>query len=183
MSQAQTPDWSTIDLVPTGCNGRDEAWLQALLDTTWDRWFPEVMQDNDVRIVYGRRAKRRLGSISLDPTDRRTSVVTMNGHFREAAVPEFVILATLVHELTHYAQGFNSPLARTQKHPHAGGVMRREYAERGLLSLYLQQKLWLKREWATFLLSQSTTPSRQIATRQRPTAKTRVPKLLWFSDR
>lgn len=130
---------------------RDESWLQALLDDVWDTSFSDVEQGNDVRIVFGRRARRRLGSIALDPHDRTTSVITMNGLFRLAEVPEFVVRATLVHELCHYAHGFNSPLAQRFAKPHAGGVMRREYAERGLLSLYLQQKRWLKAHWPALL--------------------------------
>jgi hypothetical protein len=130
---------------------RDEAWLQGLLDEIWDSYFSDVPQANDVKIVFGRRAKRRLGSISLDPADGKTSLITMNGLFKKLEVPEMVIRATLVHELTHYAHGFNSPLEQTKKHPHAGGVMRREFADRGLLDLYLEQKRWLKENWIEFL--------------------------------
>src|ERR1019366_3793437 len=106
---------------------RDDRWLQGLLDRTWDMYFADVPQVNDVRIEYGRRAKRRLGSIRIDPADRTTSIITMNGLFRSAEIPEFVVTATLVHELTHYAHGFNSPHMQKQAHPHAGGVMRREF--------------------------------------------------------
>lgn len=126
---------------------RDESWLSALLDVTWDTHFADIPQDNIVRIRFGRKAKSRLGSIMLDPKEPDVSVITMNGLFRLPDVPEFVVQATLVHELTHYAHGFHSPLQRKQRHPHAGGVMRREYAERGLLQLYLDQKRWLKANW------------------------------------
>jgi hypothetical protein len=159
---------------------RDETWLQQLLDSTWDTYFADVPQENDVRIIFGRRAKRRLGSISLDPADRKTSIITMNGVFKSPDIPEFVILATLVHEMTHYAHGFNSPLAKAQAHPHAGGVMRREFEERGLLDLYKQQKQWLKANWAAVLVREFG------ASRPRRTASTRVvkvPKPFWFLDR
>lgn len=152
---------------------RDDNWLQELLDTTWDSYFSDVTQDNDVRIVFGRRAKRRLGSISLDPNDHSVSIITMNGIFRSEEIPEFVIQATLVHELTHYAQGFNSPLAQAQAHPHAGGVMKREFTERGLLELYLNQKRWLKLNWPAVLIREF--PSRQIM--RKPTG---LPKGIWF---
>ncbi len=157
---------------------RDEAWLQQLLDDTWDTHFNDVPQQNDVRIVYGRRTKRRLGSISLDPQDRNTSIITMNGLFRDPQIPEFVVVATLVHELTHYAHGFNSPLDQAQSHPHAGGVMRREYAERGLLQLYLDQKKWLKQNWPA-LVTREFTPRmrRQLASSD---ATIKIPKPFWF---
>ncbi|HVQ43523.1 MAG TPA: hypothetical protein VMT30_00980 [Candidatus Saccharimonadia bacterium] len=158
---------------------RDEAWLQAMLDKIWDNYFPEVPQVNDVRIGFGRRTKRRLGSISLDPHDRKTSIITMNGLFRREDIPEFVVEATLFHELTHYAHGFNSPLDRAQRHPHAGGVMRREFAERGLLELYLQQKRWLKEHWLAVLTAEFGVP----AVRPRSGGRVRrvvAPKPFWF---
>lgn len=156
---------------------RDEAWLQDMLDKTWDTYFADVRQDNDVRIEFGRRAKRRLGSIRLDPSDRQTSIITMNGLFRLPEVPESVILATLVHELTHYAQGFNSPLERTQAHPHAGGVMRREFADRGLLDLYLEQKRWLKTCWVPLLERELPASRRRVLPKA---SRIKVPKPFWF---
>jgi hypothetical protein len=157
---------------------RDEAWLQELLDTVWDTYFADVPQDNDVRIIFGRRAKRRLGSISLDPKDRSTTVITMNGLFKSEKVPEYVILATLIHELTHYAHGFNSPLVRAQAHPHAGGVMRREFDERGALALYQEQKKWLKNNWAGLL--QREMPNK---TNNKTSEVFALPKPFWFIGR
>jgi hypothetical protein len=138
---------------------RDELWLQALLDDVWDRYFADVPQDNIVRIEFGRRAKRQLGSIRLDRRDPTISIITMNGLFRDPVIPEFIVTATLVHELTHYAHGFNSPLARKHAHPHAGGVMRAEYAERGLESLYVRQKRWLKANWPAIVAANFAPPA------------------------
>lgn len=152
---------------------RDEGWLQELLDITWDSYFSDVTQDNDVRIIFGRRAKRRLGSISLNPNDRTVSIITMNGIFKSLEIPEFVIQATLVHELTHYAQGFNSPLTQAQTHPHAGGVMKREFTERGLLELYLTQKRWLKINWPLVVAREF--PPKSLVRRS-----IGLPKGIWF---
>ena len=67
---------------------RDEAWLQQMLDKIWDNYFQDVPQDNDVRIVFGRRAKRRLGSISLDTEDGKTSLIVVNSIFKDpSALP------------------------------------------------------------------------------------------------
>jgi hypothetical protein len=156
---------------------RDEAWLQGILDKIWDNYFPDVQQVNDVRIIFGRRTKRRLGSISLDPEDRKTSVITMNGLFKREDVPEFVVEATIFHELTHYAHGFNSPIAQSKSHPHAGGVMRKEYAERGLLDLFLQQKRWLKENWPAILVNEF---SSKRPVRNSVVTRTAVPKPFWF---
>jgi len=152
---------------------RDQAWLQQLLDETWDGYFGDVPQDNDVRIEFGRRAKRRLGSIRLD-RDGVTTVITMNGLFKNPEVPKFVVQATIVHELSHYAHGFNSPIGQRFQQPHAGGVMRREFGERGLLQLYRDQKRWLKENWPGVLKKEFGS----AAPRRRPYRK--VPRPFWM---
>ncbi|TXG76418.1 hypothetical protein E6P97_03575 [Patescibacteria group bacterium] len=130
---------------------RDQEWLENLLADIWYRHFSDVPQENDVRIVWGKRAKRRLGSISLDPVDRRTSIIRVNRIFQDLEVPEMVIRATIFHELTHYAHGFNSPLEQKQRHPHSGGVIRKEFAERGQEKMYILQQKWLKQHWIVIL--------------------------------
>jgi hypothetical protein len=155
---------------------RDQAWLQQMLDKIWDNYFQDVPQANDVRIVFGRKAKRRLGSISLDPGDGKTSLIVVNSLFKDPDIPEFVVEATVFHELTHYAHGFNSSLDQAQRHPHAGGVMRREFAERGLLELYQQQKQWLKENWLG-VLERNFPPSRR---RRSGLSEVKVPRPFWF---
>ncbi len=154
---------------------RDELWLQELLDETWDRYFADVPQANTVRIVFGKRARRQLGSIRRDRRDPTVTIVTMNGLFRHPEIPEFVVQSTLVHELTHYAHGFNSPLEQLHAHPHAGGVIRREYAERGLEWLYNDQQRWLKANWPGVLMRHLPRP----APRARRTA-VRIVKPFWL---
>jgi hypothetical protein len=166
-------------MIMNNSHERDHAWLQELLDRTWDSYFSDVPQDNDVRIEFGRRAKRRLGSIRLDPKHPDTTIITMNGLFRLPEIPEFVIQATLVHELTHYAHGFNSPLKQQQAHPHAGGVMRREFEERGLLQLYLEQKRWLKVRWSDLLMEQFPPAKPRRRALQ---SKVKLPKPFWFLE-
>lgn len=151
---------------------RDANWLHQLLDNTWDKHFSDVPQDNIVRVQFGRKAKTRLGSIKMDGRDREVTIITLNGLFKDPAIPEFVVLATLVHELTHYAHGFHSPHRRKFNFPHAGGVMRREFAERGLLQLYLDQKHWLKQYWPG-VVAQNFAP-------RRSRRQASVPKPFWF---
>ncbi len=131
---------------------RDQDWLVNLLADIWYRHFDDVVQGNDVRIVYGRKAKNQLGSIRRDKQDAAVSVITINPIFQDLDVPEYVIKATIVHEMTHYAHGFNSPLEQKHKHPHSGGVIRREFAERGLEQLFLDQKAWLKENWPAMVM-------------------------------
>ncbi|HSX41421.1 MAG TPA: hypothetical protein VLF21_02195 [Candidatus Saccharimonadales bacterium] len=152
---------------------RDELWLQQLLDDTWDKYFSDVPQSNTVKIVFGKRAKRQLGSIRLDRQERSVTIITMNGLFRDPEIPEFIALATLVHELTHYAHGFSSPLQQKHSHPHAGGVIRAEYRERGLEDLYLQQRKWLKENWP-YILKKHFPPKLKAVSRRS------IPKPFWF---
>ena len=155
---------------------RDQAWLHALLDRTWDSYFADVPQDNIVRIKFGRRTKRRLGSISVDPSESDVSVITLNGLFADANIPEMVVEATLVHELSHYAHGFNSPLNRVYAHPHAGGVMRAEFKARGLEDLYTAQKKWLKENWPNIVSENFAART----SRPRRSSSLRVPTPRWF---
>jgi hypothetical protein len=153
---------------------RDHTWLHQQLDEIWDQHFEDVPQDNIVRIQFGRRAKNRLGSIKLDLRDRETSVITVNGLFRDPQIPAFLVQATIVHELCHYAHGFNSPVEQQFKHPHAGGVMRREFKERGLERLYLEQKKWLKQNWPQVIAENFKSRGKVVK------KTTYVPKPFWF---
>jgi hypothetical protein len=155
---------------------RDEQWLYWLLDKTWDRYFAEVPQDNVVKIVFGKRARRQLGCITRDRRDPSITVIRMNGLFRLPEVPEWVVVATLVHELIHYAHGFNSPLEQKHKHPHAGGVIRKEYAERGLEKMYLDQKRWLKANWPVILNREFPPPTPRV----RRVASIKIAKPFWL---
>lgn len=130
---------------------RDQEWLENVLADIWYRLFSDVPQDNDVHIRWGKRARRRLGSISVDPKDRTSSIIRVNRIFQDLDVPEFVVRATIFHEMTHYAHGFNSPLEQKQKHPHSGGVIKKEFAERGQVALYEKQRIWLNENWVTIL--------------------------------
>ncbi len=156
---------------------RDQNWLQAQLDDIWDRYFADVPQNNIVRIEFGRKARTRLGSIKVDRRDREVSVITLNGLFKSPEIPEMVIQATIVHELSHYAHGFNSPLDQRQRHPHAGGVMRAEFKERGLEELYVKQKRWLKQNWRQVVEKQfGPIQTRTIVVKK----TTKIPKPFWF---
>ncbi|MDQ5943500.1 MAG: hypothetical protein QG675_268 [Patescibacteria group bacterium] len=130
---------------------RDHEWLENLLADIWFRYFNDIEQSNDVYIRYGRKAKRRLGSIGISPSDRNSTIITINPIYQDLEIPEYVVIATIVHEMTHYAHGFNSPHDQKHQHPHSGGVIRREFAERGLEDLYIKQKNWLKSNWQSII--------------------------------
>jgi len=133
---------------------RDDKWLFQKLDEVWDDYFTDVPQDNDVQIVWGRRARQRLGSIKQGdkiPGKHPETIITINSLFKDVTIPEFVITATIAHELAHYAHGFHSPLERKYDKPHEGGIVHKELARRGVDKLEKMQKKWLKENWREYL--------------------------------
>lgn len=132
---------------------RDDKWLFHKLDQIWDRYFPDIPQDNDVRIVWGRRARARLGSIKQGEKrgKHHETIITINSLFKDQKIPEYVVTGTIAHELSHYAHGFHSPLEKKYDTPHAGGVVRHEMRRRGLEKILKAQKIWLKNNWQKYI--------------------------------
>jgi len=134
---------------------RDDKWLFQQLDEVWETFFPDMSQDNDVRIVWGRRARQRLGSISRDKINNENkhpgTLITINSLFKDEMIPGFVVQATIAHELAHYAHGFHSPIERKFDKPHEGGVVHHELEERGARKLEVMSKKWLKENWREYL--------------------------------
>jgi hypothetical protein len=134
---------------------RDDKWLFSKLDYVWDQYFPDISQDNNVKIVWGRRARTRLGSIKPGVNfsgQYPETIITINSLFRDSKIPEYVVLGTIAHELSHYAHGFHSPIERKFATPHAGGVVTSELRTRGLENIYRSQKKWLKENWRTYVM-------------------------------
>ncbi|MFA5926975.1 MAG: hypothetical protein WCT32_01380 [Patescibacteria group bacterium] len=132
---------------------RDDSYLQERLQIIWERHFPDVPRPNDVQIRFGRKAKKRLGSIcSRGGNDLRNNFDTqilINGHFQSKKIPEYVIDATIAHELCHYTHGFSSPLPRRCLHPHKGGVVEKELERRGISHWADDEWKWLQNNWKT----------------------------------
>jgi SprT-like family protein len=125
---------------------RDQAWLQELFDSLYQKYFSDVEQNVPIEVKFGKRARNRLGSLSYDH-HKNQAVLRVTRLFQDKAIPEYVVKATIIHELCHYAHGFHSGLDRKYDYPHRNGVIRKEFAERGLEQLYLRQKQWLKANW------------------------------------
>lgn len=122
---------------------RDNIWLLSRLDHIWSKYFSDIPQTNKVFIKFGRNAKFRLGSIKLD-RHTKASYITITSMFKDVEIPAEVVDHTIGHELTHYAHGFSSTHPRLHKHPHAGGVVKREMTERGMEHFYNAYKQWIK---------------------------------------
>lgn len=122
---------------------RDNIWLLSRLDHIWFNFFSDIKQTNPVFIKFGRHSKYRLGSIKLDKKSGK-SYITITAMFKDPKIPQEVIDHTIAHELTHYAHGFSSKRTRMHKYPHAGGVVKREMSDRGMVHLYASYRNWVK---------------------------------------
>ena len=145
---------------------RDNKYLENLLYDLWDNHFCDVSRKNLVVIKFGKYSKRQLGSIKLAnkytkikglmrkrkeelevQDEKSVTVITVTRYFQNEIVPEFVIRATIAHELCHYTHGFQSPLEKRFDHPHRGNVIKKELAKRDLLDQEKETEKWLKENW------------------------------------
>ncbi len=123
--------------------------LNSYLDHIWHQYFPDVPCVNNVEIAYRQPWKSRLGLISLS-VDNTTSFIGINALLQHQEVPEYLLITTVAHELTHYAHGFGSPLPRLYKHPHANNVVNRELERRGLGEYVHLSDEWIDKQWFPF---------------------------------
>lgn len=123
--------------------------LNVYLDRIWQRHFSDIRRANDVEIAYCQPWKRRLGLIRMT-VDNKTSFIGINALLQHQQVPEYVLITTIAHEMTHYAHGFGSPLPRCYEHPHANNVVERELAQRGLGKYAQQCDEWIDKQWFPF---------------------------------
>lgn len=139
---------------------RDHKWLKQRLEIIWKNYFADVGLANNVYVKFGRASKTRLGSIKMSKPRRflenfskkdRSSIITVNGFFKDESIPECVVDAILAHELTHYAHGFASPHTQKHRHPHKNGVVKKELQDRGLEELQKKEKKWVKENWVNYL--------------------------------
>lgn len=123
---------------------RDNYWLLSRLNNLWSRYFSDVERENPIVIKFGRYSKYRLGSIKLH-RHSGCSLITITGMFKDKNIPAEVVDHTIAHELVHYTHGFSSKKARLHKYPHAGGIVRKEMADRGMEHLNDAYREWVKK--------------------------------------
>ncbi len=138
---------------------RNNKWLEKRLNLLVRQYFVDLSVPNDLYITFGRAGKRQLGKISKIPTKlaldrvrgKFDTLITINSHFKNFSIPDFVVDGTIIHELCHYAHGFSSPLPQLSRFPHAGGIVKKEMIKRGAGDIYLKEKKWLKNNWQKYL--------------------------------
>ncbi|MCX6810934.1 MAG: hypothetical protein NTY30_04390 [Candidatus Berkelbacteria bacterium] len=134
-------------------------WLENRFEHIYRTYFTDLEAPNQIEIKWGRRSRRQLGCIKKERPKSITdhfkkdfkTIIVINGLFKDEAIPEYVIDAVIVHEMAHYAHGFNSPLPQKYSKPHTGNVIRREFLLRGIGDLERQQQKWMKENWQKYL--------------------------------
>lgn len=134
---------------------RNNKYLEQKLQDIFKKYFSDIPIKNNVHICFGKKAKKRLGSIRERYVGKKSSdfdtLILINGHFRDKYIPEVIIDATIAHELCHYAHGFASPLPQLSRFPHRGGAVDKEMVRRGIGELVLQEQNWLDKNWINYL--------------------------------
>lgn len=133
---------------------RNNLFLEDKLDEIWKRFFPDVPKRNNVYIKFGKKARKRLGSIReryINNSNDFDTLIMINGNYKNEKFPEFLIDATIAHELCHYAHGFASPLPRLSRFPHRGGSVDQEMLRRGMGPLLDKEQDWLDENWINSL--------------------------------
>jgi len=138
---------------------RNNEWLENRLEFLQRKYFADLNIPNTLSVKFGRRAKTRLGSIKkVFPksllermTGKFETEILITGYFKDARITEYVIDATIGHELCHYAHGFSSPLPQITNHPHRGGLVSKELKKRGMGEIEKKQKKWIKDNWQNYL--------------------------------
>lgn len=142
----------------------------AYLNEIWRSYFADVPRANRLEIAYCQPWKRRLGLIRLS-LDNATSFIGINALLQLPQIPEYILITTIAHELTHYAHGFGSPLPRQHKHPHANNVVKDELERRGLGEIMRQCDEWIDSEWFSFYDTQREAGWAELPASCRPTAR------------
>jgi len=132
---------------------RSNTLLLKRLSLIWKKYFSDVPIENRVLIGFGRHAEKRLGSIrKINMRGKKfDTLILLNGYFKDKKIPQYVLDATIAHELAHYAQGFSSPLPRLSRFPHRGGSVDKELEKRKLDWLVNKELDWLNNNWDRYL--------------------------------
>lgn len=136
--------------IPYNLPMRNNQYLLNRLQSIWQSYFSDCCMGNNIYIHFGRKAEKRLGSIRkirYANTNRFDTLITINGYFRDKKIPDYVIDATIAHELCHYIHGISSPLPRLCLYPHRGGVIEKEFVKRGIDKLEKLENNWLNQNW------------------------------------
>ncbi len=146
--------------------------------------FSERGVTNLLIVRWGSKWSRKLGHIKPLKNENKHdtefgSIIEINSLLKEIEVPEYVLDYVLMHELTHYFQGFGSNHERKFRHPHRGGLVDKELERLGWLEIMEKSEKWLKQNWPEILRKNG----KSIYIKRRGPRKSKLVKLLnWFTN-
>lgn len=125
--------------------------------------FQEKEVTNLLVVRWGKKWARTLGHIKPLKNENKHdtsygSIIEINSILKSAEIPEYVLDYVLMHELTHYFQGFGSNHERKGKHPHKGGLVDKELERLGWGEIMEKSEKWLKENWAETLAKNNLSP-------------------------
>ncbi len=120
--------------------------------------FAERGVTNFLVVKTGQKWSRTLGHIKTLEDKEYGSMIEINPLLFDLDVPEYVLDYVIMHELTHYFQGFGSNHEKTHKHPHRGGVVEKELERLGWEEIQKKADVWLKDGWAKILQKNGLSP-------------------------
>ncbi len=121
--------------------------------------FAERGVTNLLMVKTGKRCKRKLGHIKTINHSDYGSMIEINPLLFDLEVPEFVLDYVIMHELTHYFQGFGSNHEKKHKHPHKGKVVEKELERLGWREIQEKSDAWIKENWKKILEKNNIDPS------------------------
>jgi len=131
---------------------RDNSWLESRLHYLWNTYYQDATLGYPICVTFGPRARYRYGSIY---SVGKQCHILVNRLFAHPDVPDYVVDATLAHELAHYVHGYGSGLRKLHAHPHRGGVVDKEMQKRGCFFLEEQALEWRRSHWPAFYAAQA----------------------------
>ncbi|HPM85497.1 MAG: hypothetical protein WC290_02965 [archaeon] len=114
--------------------------------------FPEKGITNILIVKWStKKSKRILGHIKSFKDINFGSIIEINPLLKDLSVPQYVLDYVLMHELTHYFQGFGSNHERKHKYPHKGGIVEKELARHGWEEITQKSEKWIKENWKNLI--------------------------------
>src|SRR6266849_6578723 len=101
-------------------NLRTQEWLQGRFEIIWANHFSNARVGLPIDVFFGQPAQYRFGSIRQK--GERCQIL-INLLFALPEIPEYVVDATIAHELAHYVHGYGSGLRKLHANPHRGGII------------------------------------------------------------
>ncbi len=120
--------------------------------------FSEKEITNLLAVKTGKKWKRTLGHIKTLENKEYGSLIEINPMLFDLDVPEFVLNYVIMHELTHYFQGFASNHEKKHRFPHKGRIVEKELEKKGWKEIQEKSDVWLKANWTKIITKNGLDP-------------------------